>query len=305
MKRFDGLLDRYLEQYEAQGWVPESVANTRRELSRWGQWLKEQRPRPKLEEIDADLITHYLRGRGRFKAKATVRGVMSALRGMGEWLVQREVWSANPLRWMKGPKLDPFSRSPRPIDEEAMEALWRSAAETRSVFARHQWLAVLSILYGTGFRRGEVARLKLDDWNATDGVLRCDGRKTNRERRSLVPEITASCLERYLPHRHNHLEKTKALGQDALFLNRKGEPLKPDAISRGVHRLAKRAEVPLTTLHQFRHTCATALLEAGARVPEVQQALGHQRLETTMRYLHLSDPMRREAIELHPINDCL
>ncbi|MEK6239056.1 MAG: hypothetical protein N2C14_30440 [Planctomycetales bacterium] len=41
MKRFDGLLDRYLEQYEAQGWVPESVANTRRELSRWGQWLKE------------------------------------------------------------------------------------------------------------------------------------------------------------------------------------------------------------------------------------------------------------------------
>jgi len=41
-----------------------------------------------------------------------------------------------------------------------------------------------------------------------------------------------------------------------------------------VHRLARRAQVPLVSLHQFRHTCASDLLEHGASLPEVQSLLG-------------------------------
>jgi site-specific recombinase XerD len=64
-------------------------------------------------------------------------------------------------------------------------------------------------------------------------------------------------------------------------------------------------EVSLTSLHQFRHTCASDLLEAGVRLPEVQRMLGHQVISTTVRYLHLSDPQRRTAINLHPMNNWL
>jgi integrase len=59
------------------------------------------------------------------------------------------------------------------------------------------------------------------------------------------------------------------------------------------------------TLHQFRHTCASDLLEEGIRLPEVQRQLGHQAISTTVRYLHVADPQRREAVERHPINTIL
>ena len=72
-----------------------------------------------------------------------------------------------------------------------------------------------------------------------------------------------------------------------------------------MHRLARRAQVPLVSLHQFRHTCASDLLEHGASLVEVQQVLGHKDVGTTARYLHVADPERARAMSQHPLNDYL
>ncbi|MGE3805750.1 MAG: tyrosine-type recombinase/integrase [Gemmataceae bacterium] len=72
-----------------------------------------------------------------------------------------------------------------------------------------------------------------------------------------------------------------------------------------MHRIARRMKVELAGLHQFRHTCASDLLEAGVRLPEVQRVLGHETITTTVRYLHCSDPQRHEAVSRHPLNDWL
>jgi integrase/recombinase XerD len=63
--------------------------------------------------------------------------------------------------------------------------------------------------------------------------------------------------------------------------------------------------VPLVSLHQFRHTCASDLLESGVSLPEVQQMLGHATVVTTTRYLQIADPERARAIKKHPLNDYL
>ena len=54
MKRWDRLVDQYMEEYEAAGRAAETVKGTRRELERWGSWLKNLRPRPALEEVNAE-----------------------------------------------------------------------------------------------------------------------------------------------------------------------------------------------------------------------------------------------------------
>jgi hypothetical protein len=46
-------------------------------------------------------------------------------------------------------------------------------------------------------------------------------------------------------------------------------------------------------------------LEAGVHLAEVQRILGHCVIATTVRYVHIADPQRRAAIELHPINAVL
>ncbi len=63
--------------------------------------------------------------------------------------------------------------------------------------------------------------------------------------------------------------------------------------------------VPLVSVHQFRHTCASDLLEEGLSLPEVKELLGHQGIGTTLRYIHIADPQKHEAVEKHPINALL
>jgi len=274
-------------------------------LTDWGQWMKRRRPRPILEQVDADLLVRYIESRSSFRAKSTVYGTLSTMRGMGDHLVREGVWTINPLRWMKGPKVTPYSRLPQRIDRPQMEALWREAALSRGEYRRHLWVTVLAMLYGVGLRRGELERLDVESFDRAEGTLRIDGRKTARERLVPVPEMLYRCLEGYLPYMHNILELNGTLGEAALLVNYQGQRLSASSVSNGVRRIARRADVPLHSVHQFRHSCASDLLEAGVHLAEVQRILGHQVIATTVRYVHLADPQRRAAMARHPLNEWL
>jgi site-specific recombinase XerD len=302
MRRWDRSVDAYIEEYRARGICPATVAHTESKLRHWGSWMRSRRPRPALEQIDAELLVRYLESRSAFRSKATVYGTLSTMRGFGDYLVREGLWRANPLRWMKGPKVTPYSRLPRRIERAHMEALWREAARTRGELSRALWVTVLALLYGTGLRRGELERLDLEAFDRTEGTLRIDGRKSGRERCVPLSTLVYRCLEGYAPARHNALERSRQLGQRALLVSRGGQRLSAQAISNGIHTLARRAGVPLVSVHQFRHSCASDLLEAGVHVAEVQRILGHQGIATTVRYTHIADPARRAAMALHPIN---
>jgi site-specific recombinase XerD len=183
--------------------------------------------------------------------------------------------------------------------------MWREAANCHGEYSSHLWVTVLALLYGTGLRRGELSRLNIDSFDRNEGLLRIDGRKTGRERSVPLPEMVFQCLEAYLPLRHNQLERTGHCGEQALLVSRHGAPLSGLSISNGVHGISRRAQVPFNSLHQFRHSCASDLLEAGVHLAQVQNILGHSVIATTVRYVHIADPQRREAIALHPINDWL
>lgn len=305
MRQWDAQQDRYMVEYSARGLSAERVQSVERELSRLGGWLKRRRPRPNLEAVDASLLQHYLSDRCAFRSKATLAQVMGIVRGMGEHLVHEGLWTQNPLRWMRGPKVDPRAKVPRRLGRTGMQRLWAEAASHRFGYHRHVWLAVLGLLYGTGLRRGELSRLDLAAYDSEQGLLLIDGRKSGWQRQAVLPELTRRCLEAYLPQRHNHLERLGRRDQHALLVDQFGGRLSGQAISRGLQRLALRADLPHLTLHQFRHSCASDLLESGVRLPEVQQVLGHRTIQTTVRYLHIADPQRHKAVALHPINQML
>jgi site-specific recombinase XerD len=302
MRRWDRLVDTYIEEYRARGICEATVAHTESRLRGWGNWLKSRRPRPVLDAIDPQLHVQYLGSRTSFRSKATVYGTLSTMRGFGDYLMREGLWRQNPLRWMKGPKVTPYSRLPRRIERAHMEGLWRAAAQMHGEYSRRLWVTVLALLYGTGLRRGELERLDVQAFDRAAATLRIDGRKSGRERCVPITDLIYRCLEGYLPARHNLLERTGSLALPALLVSRRGEGLRAQAISNGIHSLARRAGVPLVSVHQFRHSCASDLLEAGVHLAEVQRILGHQGIATTVRYTHIADPARAAAIALHPIN---
>jgi integrase/recombinase XerC len=302
MKRWDGLVERYAALLRTRGLAEETIKVRERELVRFGAWLKSRRPRPNLEDVDADQIVRYVQSRSAFHSRSTVASVVSSLRCMGEYLVQESVWRTSPLRWMRGPKMHLHQPLPKRIDHAQQRALWAAAQSRRQEHARYQAVCLLALLYGTGLRRGELERLDVDDWDREAGVLRIDGRKTGVERRIPVGEGVWRCVEAYLPHRHNRLEAKGHLDEQALLVNALGHRMTGGMVSLLVGRLSESAGLPRVTLHQFRHSCASDLLEAGVTIPEVQRILGHAVIQSTVRYALVADPQRAVAMGKHPVN---
>lgn len=305
MRRWDALVDDYLGQCRARGLAEGTIKKMMFALDDWGVWLRRRRPRPVLERIGAQQHVDYLASYSSFRAKCTVYGTLSIMRGMGDYLVRRGIWSSNPLRWMKGPKITPYSQLPHRLDGEQLQALWRAAAARRGAYSRQLWVTALALLYGAGLRRGELVRLDLDCYERATGTLRIDGRKTGQQRCVPLPELTLRALEAYLPVRHNRLERSAALAERALLISSSGTRLSAESVSSRLHAIARCADVPFHSVHQFRHSCASDLLAAGVHLAEVQRILGHRQIATTVRYTHIADPERRQAMARHPLNDWL
>jgi integrase len=79
-----------------------------------------------------------------------------------------------------------------------------------------------------------------------------------------------------------------------VFPNSKGE--RESHLLRRLKRVAERVGVEGATLHKFRHTYATRLLESGADIVTVQRLLGHSDLDTTKRYLNPDVDRKRVAV---------
>ncbi|MBL8915671.1 MAG: tyrosine-type recombinase/integrase [Archangium sp.] len=303
MKRWDGLVEKYVSELRTRQLAESTISMRERELLQFGSWLKRRKPKPTLETIEADHIIRYVESRGAFHSRSLVASVMSMLKSMGEFLVREGAWRKSPLRWMSGPpKMHLHRPLPRRIDQSSQQALWRAAEELRGEHARHQAICVLAVLYGTGLRRGELERLDVDDWDVSARILRIDGKKTGKQRAVAVGEGVARCIEAYLPHRHNRLEATGRAQERSLLVSKHGLRMTGQMVSLLVGRLSKRAGIERVTLHQFRHSCASDLLAAGVTIPEVQRVLGHAVIQSTIRYAAVADPQRAEAMALHPLN---
>lgn len=300
MKRWDGLKDRFMEVYEARGLAASTVGLMSHEWDKWGCFLKNRRPRPKLEDVTAKMITEYIGRRCQFLADGTQRSVMSRMRMIGESLVNENIWRMNFLRWMKAPRVDRRHRLPRRVDKSALAKIMEAAASGRFEYSRYLWPAILGVLYGTGIRRGELSRLNVSCWDPENGLLLVDGSKGRRERRVPLPPLAWQCLEAYLPRRQNVLSARNIFQEEALFVTALGTRMKPDRLSQGMRNLTARAGVK-ATLHQLRHTCASELIADGAKLPHVQKLLGHKVITTTMGYLHIAGPELAEAMRRHPI----
>ena len=132
----------------------------------------------------------------------------------------------------------------------------------------------------TGIRRGELVQLQCEHVDLEAGVIELPGDITkNGKPRSI------GIHERLQPV----LEKL-AEGRDGPLFTRRGEPLKPDYVSRHFSReIANLDGLDGVTFHCLRHTCATRLAAGGMSPFNVQRVMGHADIKTTMIYVNLAD----------------
>ncbi len=167
---------------------------------------------------------------------------------------------------------------PKGLEPDQVQRLLASCHANTPVGCRD--LAILTLLVRLGLRRGEVAKLMLDDieWRAGTIVVRGKG---NCIERIPLPQDVGSRLVEYL----KQARPMNALGR-AVFVRCVApyHHLTATRVSTIVADAARRADLGRVHAHRLRHTAATQLLRTGASLPEIGQLLRHVRTETTAIY---------------------
>lgn len=141
---------------------------------------------------------------------------------------------------------------------------------------------ILLILAQWGLRAGEVAGLKLDDFDWGNASVLIRAAKTGRQRRLPISQEVGTAIASYLRHGRPRLRERNVFVRTRAPIR----PLTPGAISAVASRALRKATVHLARsgAHAFRHTVASHLVQGGASFKEIADILGHARIETTAIY---------------------
>lgn len=203
----------------------------------------------------------------------------SCLKSFSRYLNRSGKASAPPLT-LRTPKFE--QKLPSYLQERQMESAFYLPTAKAGLGYRDK--AILELFYSSGLRLAELASLKLDSINQTEGTVRVLG-KRNKER--IVP-VGAKALESVNQYIEKERNKIAGLKHDYLFVNRDGGSITPRSIARIVKwYLQKVSEGAKVSPHTIRHTFATHLLNRGADLRAIQEMLGHASLSTTQKYTHL------------------
>ena len=154
------------------------------------------------------------------------------------------------------------------------------------------------MLYATGVRVSELVNIKLKDIDIYNDSIKIRG-KGNKERIVFFGSFCKSALEIYLDEGRKELDKK---GSIYLFLNKFGNKLSDRMIRNILDDLILKAGVEKHVHpHMIRHTFATDMLNSGADLMTVKELLGHESINTTSIYTHVSNEQIRRVYEnCHP-----
>ena len=145
--------------------------------------------------------------------------------------------------------------------------------------------AMLETMYASGLRVSELLSLQLGNINFNEGYLKIKG-KGSKERIVPIGEFALDFINRYVTLVRPKYAKNRT---KYLFLNRDGAPISRQYFWRQIKKYALKANIDSEiSPHTLRHSFATHLLENGANLKEVQEMLGHTKIETTQIYTHVS-----------------
>lgn len=201
------------------------------------------------------------------------------------------------LRELRPPRIKPSL--PKPITLNEFHKLFE-ACRVDDVHRSARNQLTLLLLFGLGCRVSELCGLDLSDFSPTDAWLKVLG-KGGKERLIPLSENLLNELKIFIKTVRPHLVKDDTR---AILINDRGHRPSRVDVWRWLAAWSARAgfEEPIGP-HQFRHGCATALLENGADLRTIQVLLGHSSLQTTQIYTSVTSHKLREEIDKnHPLS---
>lgn len=262
-----------------------TISAYRRDLLLYEEFKKAEKP-----------ITDYYNFLNKRKlSKSSQARAISSLRTYFKFLERNDI-SSPELKDLKLPKVE--KKIPKVISLEEFEQLIKAAeGKNEAQTVRNQ--LCLYLMFGLGLRVTELISLDVESVHLDEGTLLVVG-KGSKERILPLNSALFDMLSDYL---ENHRKDVCFdLKERALLVNKKSNRPSRIDIWRWLDSWSKLAGFKERVHpHQFRHACATALLENGANLRSIQVLLGHTSLQTTQMYTTVSKGHLNKTLdESHP-----
>jgi len=167
-----------------------------------------------------------------------------------------------------------------------------SLDEVRSILAAvstPQNKAYLTAVYSCGLRLHEALYLQVSDIDSDRMRIHVHRGKGAKDRYVPLPETTLNILRSYWKLHRNPVWIFPRLGRSGKEGPAATIPMNKSSVQGALRRVLKQLKLKKRiSIHTLRHSYATHLLEAGVNIRRIQQYLGHNSLNSTMVYLHLT-----------------
>ncbi|MBX7184948.1 MAG: tyrosine-type recombinase/integrase [Vicinamibacteria bacterium] len=295
--RLGAAIHAYVAYVKGRGFSESTIRGASSLLNGAGAWSASKDVREitaaDIDPLRSALDARVARRSGKPLKLGSKQGILLAWKSLFRFL-ERERWIL--VSPMKDFKLRKPSAIPRALSAAKVEALISVYDSKSPIGARNR--AVLDLLYGTGLRLSECARLDLSDLDLKGGLLLVRNGKGKKDRYVPISGRARDSLREYLMTARSAFAERRDSG--ATFLARGGSRLGGQSIGIIVRQAGRRLGIRVSP-HVLRHSFATHLLEGGASVAHVQKLLGHRSISTTSIYTKVETKALRGMIETrHP-----
>lgn len=201
-------------------------------------------------------------------SRVTIDNIRRILSSFFSWLEDEDYIIKSPVRRIH--KVKTTKNVKDTFSDEDLEKMRDGCDELRD-------LAMIDLLSSTGMRVGEMVLLNRADINFSERECVVLG-KGSKERIVYFDAKAKLHLQQYLDSRTDD--------NPALFVSLRApyERIKIGGIEHRFREMGKRLNIPKVHPHKFRRTLATVAIDKGMPIEQLQQLLGHQRIDTTLHY---------------------
>lgn len=245
--------------------------------------------------INYDIVKEYMKylyERG--ISKNTISRKLSSIRGLYNYLVRENIITINYFDRVSNPKKDLYL--PKFLKDEELDKIFSVCDYNTPVNQRDA--LIIELLYATGLRVSELVNIKIKDIDRNEKVIKVVG-KGSKERIVLYNNHTKRAMDIYLDDGYHIFNK---LNSGYLILNKDGNKLSERYVRNIINKLVRKAGLDIKiSPHTLRHTFATDMLEEGSDLMTVKELLGHESLNTTSIYTHITNEQIRKTYNMaHP-----
>lgn len=245
--------------------------------------------------IDLNITKEYLKYLYDRKInKNSISRKLSSIRSFYNYLLKEQIITNNYFNNIPNPKKELYL--PKYLKDEELDKIFSVCNMNNPINERDT--LIIELLYATGIRVSELVNIKIKDINRGEKSIKVLG-KGDKERIVLYNNHTEKALDTYLNDGYHSFNKQN---NGYLILNKNGGKLSERYVRVIINNLVRKAGLDIKiSPHTIRHTFATDMLEEGADLMTVKELLGHESLNTTSIYTHVTNEQIKKTYNMaHP-----